>query len=206
MNKTSVLIVDDHTIVRLGLKTLFDAEPDLITVGAAKNGQEAITLAKQLHPNVIVMDLVMPKMDGVETTREILHRLPNTRIILLTSFGSADGVSQVFKYGAAGAVMKTEDESILVTAVRQVAEGKRFISPEIDKQLAADPPTCELTSRQKEVLESMVRGLTNSEIAVQLGIRKDSVEDHINTIFKKLGAANRAEAVAIALRKHLLKV
>jgi len=206
MKKIKVLIADDHTIVRLGLKALFDTEDGFETVGAAKNGLEAVALAKNTHPDVIIMGLLMPKMDGIEATRKLASELPSARIVILTSFGTADGIDQALKAGAAGAVMKTEDESLLVSAVRKIAAGERFVSPEIEQQFAVDPPVPALTPRQLDVLQSLVRGLTNAEIAIQLNIRKDGVEDHINTIFTKLGAANRAEAVAIALRKHLLKI
>ena len=205
MKKTKVLIADDHTIVRLGLKALFDSEEGFETVGAAKNGQEAVELAEKTHPDIVIMDLVMPKMDGAEATRELLRKLPSVRIIILTSFGTADGIDQALKAGAAGAIMKTENESLLVSAVRKVAAGEMYVSPEIKQQFAVDPPVPALTPRQQDVLQSLVRGLTNAEIALQLNIRKDGVEDHINAIFSKLGASNRAEAVAIALRKHLLK-
>ena len=205
MKKTKILIADDHMIVRLGLKALFDSEEGFETVGAAKNGLEAIAIAEKTRPDVVIMDLVMPKMDGIAATRELVRKIPSARVVILTSFGTADGVDQALKAGAAGAVMKTEDESLLIAAVRKIAAGKTCISPEIKQQFAVDPPVPALTPRQLDVLQSLVRGLTNGEIAVQLNIRKDGVEDHINAIFNKLGAANRAEAVAIALRKNLLR-
>lgn len=206
MKKIKVLIADDHTIVRLGLKALFDSEDGFETVGAAKNGLEAVALAEKTRPDIVIMDLVMPKMSGVEATRELARKLPSARIVILTSFGTADGVDQALKAGAAGAVMKTENESLLVSAIRKIAAGESFVSPEIRQQFTVDPPVPSLTPRQKDILQSLVRGLTNAEIATQLGIRKDGVEDHVNAIFSKLGASNRAEAVAIALRKHLLKI
>ena len=205
MKKIKVLIADDHTIVRLGLKALFDAEDGFETVGAAKNGLEAVALAERMRPDVVVMDLLMPRMDGVEATRELRRKLPSARVVILTSFGASDGIDQALKAGAAGAVMKTEDESLLVAAVRRIAAGETYVSPEIRQQFAVDPPVPALTPRQLDVLQSLVRGLTNSEIALQLDIRKDGVEDHVNAIFSKLGASNRAEAVAIALRKNLLR-
>ena len=205
-SKTRILIVDDHTIVRIGLTALLGAEKDFEVVGEAKNGLEAVKSAKALHPDVIVMDLVMPKKSGIDATAEILEALPTTKILVLTSFGTSDGIAHALQAGAVGAVMKTADDGALVAAIRRVMRGERVISPEIKRMLSEDPPVPELSTRQKEILAAITTGRSNKEIASDLGIRKDSVEDYLRTLFTKLGAANRTEAVAIALRKHLLKI
>lgn len=207
MNNTiRVLIADDHTIVRIGLKTLLAAEDDIEVVGEAKNGEMAVKEALRLLPDVVIMDLMMPKMDGAEATAALHEKLPETKVIILTTFGSSDGIAHAIESGASGALMKTADDAALISTIRSVASGKTVISPEIRRLLADDPPIPILTSRQTEVLQSMMRGLTNRDIAKQLGIRQDGVNEHVAAILAKIGAANRTEAVAIALRKHLLKL
>lgn len=204
--KIRILIADDHAIVRYGLASLAATQSDMEIVGEAKNGQEAVRLAAQTKPDVILMDLMMPKLDGAEASLRILKQNPAVRILILTSFGAADGIARALDAGAAGALMKTAEDAALLPAIRDVAHGKTVISSEIRKQLDANPPAPELTKRQMEILISLQRGLSNIDIARQLGIRKDSVEEHIRAIFSKLGAANRTEAVAIAMHKHLLKI
>lgn len=204
--KIRILIADDHAIVRYGLASLAATQQDMEIVGEAKNGQEAVRLAAQTKPDVILMDLMMPKLDGAEASLRILKQNPTVRILILTSFGAADGIARALDAGAAGALMKTAEDAALLPAIRDVARGKTVISSEIRKQLDANPPAPELTKRQMEILVSLQRGLSNIDIARQLGIRKDSVEEHIRAIFSKLGAANRTEAVAIAMHKHLLKI
>ena len=206
MSKIKILIADDHTIVRIGLVALLGAEADFEIVGEAKNGLQAVEDAMRLRPDVVVMDLVMPKKNGIDATAEILDRLPATKILVLTSFGTSDGITHALQAGASGAVMKTADDGTLVAAIRKVANGERVISPEVKKMLNEDPPIPVLSPRQKEILVAITDGRTNKEIASVLGIRKDSVEDYLRTLFSKLGASNRTEAVAIALRKHLLKI
>ena len=206
MNSIRILIADDHTIVRIGLTALLGAEKDLEVVGEVKNGLEAVKAAKALRPDVIIMDLVMPKKNGIDATAEILETLPMMKILVLTSFGTSDGIAHALQVGAAGAVMKTADDGALVSAIRKVMRGERVISPEIKRMLNEDPPVPELSTRQREILAAITSGRSNKEIASDLGIRKDSVEDYLRTLFAKLGAANRTEAVAIALRKHLLKI
>ena len=206
MNKTKILIADDHTIVRIGLTALLSAEKDMEVVGEAKNGVEAIRKAKQLLPDVIIMDLFMPKKNGIDATPEILGALPAAKILILTSFGTSDGIARSLQAGAVGAFMKTADDGELVTAIRKVMRGERVISPEVRRMLNEDPPVPELSSRQREILNAIATGLTNKEIAATLSVRKDTVEDYLRMLFSKLGAANRAEAVSIALRKQLLKI
>ena len=204
-NKIRVLIADDHAMVRMGLASLLGTEPDIEVVGDAENGKTAIQKSIALKPDVIVMDLVMPNMDGTAATAEILKRLPETKILLLTSFGTADGIAHAIEAGAKGAMMKNADFSELVAAIRTIAAGGRAISPEIEHFMEEDPPVQKLTQRQSDILASLVRGLTNDDIAKQFSIQRSSVKDHLTAIFEKLGAANRSEAVSIALRKHLLK-
>lgn len=203
--KIKVLIADDHTIVRAGLTALLGTEKDIEVVGEAKNGAEAVSNAVALHPDIVIMDLMMPKMDGVEATKELLRKAPSAKTILLTTYGTSDGIAHALKAGARGAVLKNADNSELAKAIRIVAQGGDYISPDIRQQLAADPPVPDLTPRQSEILESMVRGLTDRDIAQQLRLSPESVSEHVGAIRQKIGAANRTEAVAIAMRKYLLK-
>ena len=206
MSKIKVLIADDHTIVRIGLATLLNAEKDIEVVGEAKNGDMAVKEALRLSPDVVIMDMMMPKKDGATATAELHEKLPSAKVIILTTFGASDGIAHALESGAAGALMKTADDAVLVSTIRAVASGKTVISADIKRLLENDPPVPKLTPRQIEVLQSMTRGLTNRDIAKQLGIRQDRVDEHVAAILTKIGAANRTEAVAIAMRKHLLKI
>ena len=205
-DKIKVLIADDHTIVRIGLATLLNTEKDIEVVGEAKNGDMAVREALRVNPDVIIMDLMMPIKDGATATAEISEKLPTAKVIILTTFGASDGIAHALEAGAAGALMKTADDALIVSTVRDVVAGRTVISPDIKRLMAEDPPIPNLTERQAEVLQSMTRGLTNRDIAKQLGIRQDRVNEHVAAILTKIGAANRTEAVAIALRKHLLKI
>ena len=204
--KTRILISDDHTIVRMGLAALRRTERDFDVVGEAANGEEAVAKAVRLAPDVILMDLMMPKMDGIAATAEIHEKAPSAKVLILTTFGTSDGIARALKSGAAGALMKSAENADLIRAIRTVVSGGRYLSPEVERQIEADPPVPELTPRQKDVLASMVKGLSNPDIARTLGIRRDGVAEHVNAILQKIGAANRTEAVAIALRKQLLKI
>lgn len=206
MKTISVLIADDHKIVRMGLKAMFAQESDIRVVGEAEDGESALTTARQLRPDVVVMDLMMPGKDGIAATAELAKELPDVHVVLLTSFSTSDGIARALAAGAEGAVLKTADDNSLLTAIRTVAIGNRFVSPEIDQLIRNDPPTQPLSSRQVQVLQSITRGLTNRDIATQLGISEARVEEHVNAILQKINAANRTEAVAIAMRKHLLKI
>lgn len=200
-----ILIADDHALVRMGLAAILETDPALHVVGDAEDGREAVSKALTLKPDVILMDVVMPEMDGAAATAEILTARPQTKVIILTSFVEADGIARALAAGAHGALMKTIDHRELVDALRRVVAGETVISPEIEKMLKASPPVRPLTERQKSILDSMTRGLTDADIALQLNLSTNSVREHVTTIYSKIGAANRAEAVAIALHKHLLQ-
>ena len=203
--KITILIADDHLIVRTGLAALLGTEHDLQVVGQAKNGIEAVRETVRLQPDVVIMDLVMPKKNGVDATAEISEKAPGSRVILLTTFGTSDGIAHALAAGAKGAILKNADNAELVRAIRKVYNGGEFISADIKQQMAVDPPIPHLTPRQNEILAAMVRGLTDRDISRQLGIRLDGVNDHVRAILAKIGAANRTEAVAIAMRKHLVE-
>ena len=203
--KIKILIADDHAIVRYGLASLIATQSDMEVVGQAKNGKEAIALALAAKPDVAIMDLAMPKMDGAEATAVLHEKLPDTKVLILTSFVASDGIAHALDNGAAGAIMKTTDDSEILPTLRRIAAGERVVSSDIKKHLAANPPVPSLSPRQREILDAIARGQTNKEIASRLGIRKDGVEKHVKVLLAKIGAANRTEAAAIALRKGLLK-
>ena len=206
MKPVSVLLVDDHALIRRGLADLIRYESDLKVAGEAANGQEAVEAARKLNPDVIVMDLMMPEMDGVEATRRIKVERPDSRILILTTFGTSADVARAMAAGASGAIMKDAETDDQLAAIRSVAAGGKAFSPGIEKALNELQPTPDLTDRQLLILESVTRGLTNRDIATMLGISADAVKQHLAAIFSKLGAANRSEAISIALRKHLLKL
>ena len=201
-----ILIADDHALLRHGLVMVFALHKDLTVVGEAKNGLEAVELAKSTAPDVVVMDLSMPGMDGVEATRRIHEAVPAAKILILTTFGTSVDVARALREGASGALVKDTDDDELVRAIRSVAAGRQVFSREIKAMLKSEPEPPELTARQQELLSSIVRGLASDAIAANLGISTYSVNQQLDAIRKKLGAANRTEAVAIALRKQLLKV
>ena len=204
--KIRILIADDHQIARMGLMTTFAKEPDLEVVGEARNGIEAVRLCRELRPNVVLMDLMMPKKSGADATPEILAADPSARVLVLTTFSESEEVRCALDAGACGALIKDTPYDRLVAAIRAVARGRRVVSPEIQQNLAARSAAPELSARQLEILRLVADGLTSKAISNRLEIGTDGVNAHLRTIFAKLGASSRSEAVAIALREHLLKI
>ena len=206
MEKIKVMIVDDHAILRMGLASLLNAKKDIEVVGEANSGAAALRKAPKLKPDVIVMDLIMPEMDGAETTRRLKELMPEARILILTTFGTADGIAHALDAGAAGAVLKSAEFADLANTIRKVSAGEKVIDEEIQRILKTEPAIEPLSPRQREILEAIVNGLSNAEISARLGISLDMVKEHNQKLFGKLGVTNRTEAVAITLRKHLLKI
>ena len=204
--RIKILIADDHQIVRMGLTTIFAKEADLEVVGEARNGIEAVRFARELNPDIILMDLLMPKISGADATAEILSGTPSAKILILTTFGESEDVKRALDAGAAGALIKDTPYTKLVAAIRAVTKGKCVISPEIQQNLAEQSAAPELSDRQLDILKLIADGLTTKAISQRLEIGPDGVNAHLRAIFSKLGASSRTEAVAIALRKHLLKI
>ena len=205
MKKTTVMIVDDHSVVRMGLAMIINLESDLTVCAEAESGKEAVRLAGELKPAVVVMDFVMPDMDGAETTAALLKVSPQSKVLILTTYGSSADLSRALDAGATGAVTKNIANEDLLDAIRATARGERRLSPEIQASLGESERKIDLTPRQREVLGSITRGLSNDDIAKMLAISEVRVKQHLAALYEKLGAANRAEAVAIALRRQLLK-
>ena len=204
MKKIKILIVDDHAIVRMGLSSTLETHSDLAVIGEADDGKAALRKATELAPDLVLMDLMMPGMDGVEATAELHRRFPEMKILILTTYGTANGIARALDAGASGAVMKNIECSELAEVIRSVVAGEMVVAPEIKKDLKSSRPIEDLTERQRQILSAMIDGRTDAEIAKTLNLSANSVRDHVTAIFNKLGADNRAEAVAIALKKHLL--
>ena len=205
MTKHRILVADDHAIVRTGLVSLLETEPDIDVVGEACNGKTAISMALRLKPDIVIMDLMMPDVDGVAATERILAAEPTIKVLVLTTSTVSDDLARALDAGAKGVITKNAEYAKLVAAIRDVATGKLAVSSEVRHLIDEDPPAPKLTARQSDILHSLTRGLSNPEIAKQFGISRESVKEHIDGLYAKIGAANRTEAVAIAFRKHLLK-
>ena len=199
-----ILLADDHLVVRMGLSALLSAQPGFEVVGEAADGDSAIRLAKKLRPSVVIMDLRMPNKDGVTATREIRQDLPETNVLVLTTYGDSQEVAHALDAGAVGALIKDCSKTCLVSAIRAVAAGRRTISPEIESSLAAKPSLPQLSPRHREILQLVARGLNNGDIAKLLGISRNCVKVHLSTAYARLGASARAEAVTMALDADLI--
>jgi NarL family two-component system response regulator LiaR len=214
-----VLIVDDHAIVRDGICALLATKPDIEVVGEAGNGREAVSKAQCLLPDVILMDLMMPEMDGIEAIRRIVAHRPGARILVLTSFAADDKVFPAIKAGAMGYLLKDSESEDLVRAIHQVYRGESSLHPKIARKLLQElssppqpPPTPEpvsgptvdpLTEREVQVLQLLARGLSNQEIADQLVIVEGTVRAHVSNILSKLHLVSRTQATLYALREGL---
>ena len=205
-DRIKILIADDHQIVRMGLMTIFAKEPGFDVVGEARNGLEAVRLTRDLAPDIVLMDLLMPRKGGADATQEILSSNPSAKVLVLTTFGESEDVKRALDAGASGALIKDTPHTKLVAAIHAIVKGKRVISPEIQQNLAEQSAAPELSGRQLEILKLVADGLTTKAISDRLEIGPDGVNAHLRTIFSKLGASSRTEAVAIALRTHLLKI
>lgn len=214
MNTSSaiqVLLVDDHNVVRSGLATFLRAYEDLKLVGEAKNGVEAIHFCHRVKPDVILMDLKMPEMDGVAATRAILAEYPESKIIAMTSFDEADLVHDVLAAGAIGYLLKNITADELAKAIRDAASGKSTLSPEAARVLiqATRPtkqPPCDLTEREMEVLQLVVQGQSNQQIAGNMVITLATVKAHVSNILDKLQVSSRSEAIAFAIKNKIVSL
>jgi NarL family two-component system response regulator LiaR len=209
-SRIRVVIVDDHKVVRSGLSAFFQVYDDIELAGEASNGKEAVEACILYKPDVVLMDLVMPEMDGAAATREIREKCPQTQVIVLTSFKEDNLIEEALKAGAIGYLLKNVSADELASAIRSAKRGRPALSPEATQVLmkvsnrSAGDMHEELTSREKEVLKMMIEGLTNPQIAERLFISKSTVKFHVSSILSKTGALSRTEAVAFALRNKLV--
>ena len=204
-----VMLVDDHTMVRRGLAAFLKVFDDLELAGEAESGEAAIQVCADILPDVILMDMVMPDMDGAAATRAIRQQFPQVQVIALTSFKEGDLVKNALEAGAIGYLLKDVSADELVRAIRAAHAGRATLSPEAAQALvvtANQPPApgLDLTERELEVLALMVEGLNNTQIAGRLTVSSSTVKSHVSNILSKLGVASRTEAVTLALRSHLI--
>jgi len=207
-NSIHVLIVDDHAVVRSGLSAFLLAHDDLLSVGEAASGKDAIHLCAQTRPDVVLMDLVMPDMDGAVATRAIRQACPRIQVIALTSFWEEELVQAAIQAGAIGYLLKNVTAGELAAAIRAAHAGRPTLAPEVAHTLmraAASPPApgYDLNTREREVLALMVKGLSNADIAQRLYVSHSTVKYYVSSILAKLHVAGRTEAVALAVQHHL---
>jgi len=205
-----VLIVDDHAVVREGLRTFLELQDGIAVAGEAADGEQAIMQAEALAPDVVLMDLVMPRLDGVGAMRELRRRLPQTRVIVLTSFAEDERLLPAIQAGAAGYLLKNVAPSELARAVRAAHAGEALIDPVIAARLvdaiaqsAGEPVPERLTAREQEVLALIARGYSNKRIALELGIAEKTVKTHVGHVLAKLGVSDRTQAAVHAVRMGL---
>lgn len=215
MTNITVLLVDDHTIVRQGLKALLNSEKNITILGEAQTGREAVELAAQHRPMVVIMDLAMPRLNGAEATRQILKATPSTKVIVLSTYGDDEHVQQALAAGAAAYLLKQTAAEDVIDAIREVAKGNAYFSPPIAKRLreqtaAADDsatrqPNVELTQREAEVLQLIAEGYANKQIAAELNLSVKTVEKHRQQVMQKLDIHNIAGLVRHAAAKGIIE-
>jgi len=216
IKKISVLLADDHTVVRQGLKALLSAEEDIEVIGEAENGRQAVVLARKTPPDVVVMDVAMPLLNGLEATRQILRNSPSTKVLVLTSYGDDDCVQQLMQVGASGYLIKQTAANDLLKAIREIQRGNAYFSPTIAKRLRdqcreafstgqAPRRACELTSREAEVLQLIAEGFSNKQIAAELCISIKTVEKHRQQVMNKLNIHDVAGLTRYALSKGMVE-
>lgn len=214
---TTLLIADDQALVRVGLRKILESEPETTVIGESSNGQDAVSAARRLRPDVILMDIRMPVLDGIEATRQIVQAQPATRVLILTTFGLDSYVYDALRAGASGFMLKDAPPEEIAAAVRIVASGDALLAPAVTRavisEFARHPPATrpappravgELTPREREVLDLLIRGLSNPEICSQLVISDATAKTHVARILQKLGLRDRVQAVIYAYETGLV--
>lgn len=214
MSGTTIVLADDHPVVRQGLRALLEAEPDFRVIGEAGDGLETAQLVERLKPHVLVMDLMMPSLTGLEVTRQARQRSPQTRVVILSVYANEAYVLEALRNGAAGYVLKEAGAAEVLQAVREVTAGRRYLSPPFSERAIeaylqkaqATPldPYETLTTREREVLQLAAEGLSNPEIAARLGISPRTAETHRANLMRKLGLHNQTELIRYAIRRGII--
>lgn len=208
MTKINVILVDDHEMVRLGLKSFLNLQPDVEVIGEAGNGRAGIDMALDLRPDVVVMDLVMPEMNGVEATLALLKEWPEAKILVLTSYLDNEKIYPVIDAGAKGYMLKTSSAAEILNAIRKVSRGELAIETEVDKKIKAHDAKPDLhedlTARERDILALLAKGYDNQTIADELFISLKTVKTHVSNILAKLEVDDRTQAVVYAFKHHLV--
>jgi DNA-binding NarL/FixJ family response regulator len=199
-----VMIVDDHPVVRFGLASILSSQPDMVVAAQAATGKEAVALSQRHKPDVVLMDLRLPGMSGVEAIVAIRKISPETRFVVLTTYEGDEDIHRALEAGAHAYLVKGSSHTDLLKAIRAVHEGRRFISPSASKSLAGRPPASELSAREREILEFIVKGKSNKEIADALGITEGTVKWHVNLILSRLSVSDRTQAAITALHRGIV--
>ena len=202
--KIRILLADDHLIVRMGMASILSFEEDMEVVGEAGNGLDAVKMAAELSPDVVLMDLQMPELGGADATAKIHEANPNIKILILTTFGTSADLKKAMDGGAAGALIKNSSQNEIIAAIRGAVVGERTVSSEIRHTLSDLQSIPELSPRQLEILNLIAKGFSNSEIAGIAGISLETVKDHIKKILMRLGVSSRTEAASLAINLNLI--
>jgi DNA-binding NarL/FixJ family response regulator len=204
-----VVVADDHRVVRVGLEQLLATFEDIEAVGFAAGGEEAVALCRELEPDVLLLDLSMPDLDGIEVTDRLRDTVPGTRVVVFTSFSDRERIVRALDAGAIGYLLKDAEPEEILAAIQAAARGESPLAPRAAAELLADrrtrPPTVELTAREREVLRLVVDGLANKQIARRLGISEKTVKGHLTNLFQRIGVADRTQAAHWAERTGVLR-
>jgi DNA-binding NarL/FixJ family response regulator len=205
-SRHSVLVVDDHALLRTGVANIISQEPDLFVVAEASNGREAVAAFERHRPDVTLLDLRMPEMEGVEAVRQIRERDPQARVIVLTTYDTDDDIQRALKAGAKAYILKDIAAEALIACIHDVLAGKTYLAPAAAARLAEGLTRVQLTPRELSTLRLMADGQSNKEIASALGISERTVKTHLGHLFEKLGVTSRTEAVKVASRRGLVRL
>src|SRR5687768_651815 len=203
-NRIRVLLVDDHVVVRMGLRSMIESEPDMTVVAEASNGLEAVDKYREARAELVLMDLRMPRMGGVETTAAIRKQDPSARILVLTTYDGDENIYRALQAGALGYLLKDMPREEFVAAVHKVANGEYYIPQQVAARLAQRLPAADLSQREMEVLKLIVEGRSNKEIADRLGLSESTIKNHVNGLLAKLHVQDRTQAVTTALKRGIV--